>query len=148
MHNVGFVAQLLTLFYPNTNEPALPTQADQAAAVQAAIWYFSDHYVLSISDPLHDAVAGIVTTVQNKGPLVEPPAPSLSITPTSVSGPQGSLVGPFTVHSATTGVATLTAVGADAFSDAAGATLLPPGSTVFDGASVWLRARGSARPCS
>ena len=58
---VGYVARLLNEYYPNTNEPAALTDLNQkAAAVQAAIWFFSDRYVLSTSDPLHDAVVAIV----------------------------------------------------------------------------------------
>ena len=56
--NVGFVARLLNSYYPN-NAAAPPigvngvaSTADQAAAVQAAIWYFADHFVLAPSDPL------------------------------------------------------------------------------------------------
>ena len=41
--NVGYVARLLNEYYPNTDEPAGLTDLNQkAAAVQAAIWYFTD----------------------------------------------------------------------------------------------------------
>ena len=61
--NVGYVARLLNEYYPNTDEPAALTDLNQkAAAVQAAIWFFSDRYVLSTSDPLHNAVVGSWTT--------------------------------------------------------------------------------------
>ena len=64
VNNVGFVARLLNDYFPTTPRPAnLPRRPDRrpsqkAAAVQAAIWYFSDNYVLSTTDPLHDTVAG------------------------------------------------------------------------------------------
>ena len=59
MPNVNYVAQVLDNYYPKTNEPAALTDLNQkAAAVQAAIWFFSDRYVLNTSDPLHDTVAG------------------------------------------------------------------------------------------
>ncbi len=62
--NVNYVAQVLNNYYPKTNEPAVLTDLNQkAAAVQAAIWFFSDKYVLNTSDPLHDVVAGIVDAV-------------------------------------------------------------------------------------
>ena len=55
------MARLLNEYYPNSGEPAALTDLNQkAAAVQAAIWFFSDKYVLNTSDPLHDTVAGIV----------------------------------------------------------------------------------------
>ena len=81
---VGYVARLLNEYYPHTNEPAALTDLNQkAAAVQAAIWFFSDRYVLSTSDPLHNAVVAIVNDVIAKGPLIQPPPPSLTITPPS-----------------------------------------------------------------
>src|SRR6185312_6017555 len=58
--NVNYVAQVLNNFYPKTAEPAGLTAAQKAAAVQAAVWFFSDKYVLSTSDPLHDTVVDIV----------------------------------------------------------------------------------------
>ena len=60
--NVGYVARILNEYYPNNPaEPAGLTDLNQkAAAVQAAIWYFTDRYVLNTSDPLHNAVAAIV----------------------------------------------------------------------------------------
>ena len=99
---VGYVARLLNDYYPHTNEPAALTDLNQkAAAVQAAIWFFSDRYVLSTADPLHNAVVAIVNKVQDDGPLIQPPPPSLTITPPSLSGPAGSVVGPFTVTTST-----------------------------------------------
>ena len=97
--NVDYVARLLNEYYPNTDEPAALTDLNQkAAAVQAAIWFFTDRYVLNTSDPLHDAVAAIVDDIRAEGPLVQPPPPSLTITPSHVSGPAGSVLGPFTVN--------------------------------------------------
>ena len=64
---VGYVARLLNEYYPNSGEPAALTDLNQkAAAVQAAIWFFSDRYVLSTSDPLHDAVAAIVDHIKSR----------------------------------------------------------------------------------
>ncbi len=42
-----------------TSRRILPMWHDKAAAVQAAIWFFSDRYVLSTSDPLHNTVVAI-----------------------------------------------------------------------------------------
>jgi hypothetical protein len=77
--NVGYVARLLNEYHPHTDEPAALTDLSQkAAAVQAAIWFFSDRYVLNTSDALHAAVVAIVDHIRAAGPLVEPPPPSLT----------------------------------------------------------------------
>ena len=116
--NVGYVARLLNEYYPNTTEPAALTNLNQkAAAVQAAIWFFSDRYVLNTSDPLHNTVVAIVNHIRSEGPLVQPPPPSLTITPSNRSGPADSAVGPFTV-STNHPPATVTATGGNMFSDA------------------------------
>ena len=152
---VGYVARILDEYYPHTNEPAGLSVDQKATAVQAAIWYFTDLYVLNTSDPLHDAVAAIVSTIQDKGPIVEPPPPSLSLAPPQLSGPAGSVLGPFTLtlnnrgrraHRRHRGVtdATVTATGATMFSDASGMTQLGDGSTatVPSGQAIYLRSSG------
>ena len=150
---VGYVARLLNEYYPHTDEPAALTDLNQrAAAVQAAIWFFSDRYVLSTSDPLRNAVVAIVNKVKAEGPLIQPPPPSLTITPPSVSGPAGSAVGPFTVSTSTgrrrrpraTGEATVTATGGSMFSDAAGTVPIANGATVSSGQRIWMRSSGGA----
>ena len=139
--NVGYVARLLNSFYPNTDEPAALTDLNQkAAAVQAAVWFFSDRYVLNTSDPLHNAVMTIVNDVIAAGPLVQPPPPTLTITPTALSGPTGSVIGPFTVTS--TVPPTVTATGATMSSDAAGNVPIANGATVASGAQIWLKSTG------
>jgi hypothetical protein len=150
--NVGYEARLLNDFYPNTLEPAALTDLNQkAAAVQAAIWFFSDRYVVSTSDPLHNTVVAIVNQVISQGPLVEPPPPSLTVTPTHLSGPAGRVLGPFTV---TTGSlrahgghraaprATVRATGAEMFSDSTATSPILDGTTVPSGQKIWLRSTG------
>ena len=116
------MARLLNEYYPNKNEPAALTDLNQrAAAVQAAIWYFTDGYVLNTSDPLARHRGRIVAHIQHPGPLPQPSPPSLTITPPSVSGPAGSVLGPFTVntnsgrrhHFRSAPDATVTATGGD-----------------------------------
>ena len=153
---VGYVARLLNEYYPHTNEPAgLTDPNEKAAAVQAAIWFFSDRYVLSTSDAaLHNAVVAIVNQVKADGPLFQPPPPSLTITPPSASGAAGSAVGPFTVTTDTgrrrrrrprdTGVATVTATGGSMFSDAAGTVSIANGATVSSGQRIWMRSSGGS----
>jgi Domain of unknown function (DUF5979)/Thioester domain len=148
--NVGYVARLLNDYYPNTNEPTAfpngtPMNSNQtAASVQAAIWFFSDRYVLNTSDELHDAVVAIVNAVIKAGPLVQPPPPSLTITPSSVSAPR-HVVGPFTVKT-DHAPATVTATGGTMYSNPAGTTRLGDGTTasVPDGQQIWLRSAGGS----
>ena len=73
--------------------------------------------------------------VINLGPLVNPPPPSLTVTPASADGPAGSLIGPFTLN--TTSPATVTATGGDLFLDAAGTQ--PLTNPVPNGTQFWAR---------
>ena len=66
--NVDYVARMLNEYYPNTDQPAALTDLNQrAAAVQAAIWFFSDRYVLNTSDPLHAKWSRSWTTSELRG---------------------------------------------------------------------------------
>ena len=144
--NEGYIARLLGDYYPNTEEPAsLGSSSEKAAAVQAAIWFFSDRFVVSTSDHVHAATVAIVNQVIAQGPLVEPPPPSLTISPSHASGPAHGVLGPFTVSSGT-GNATVAVTGANMFSDAAGTVSIPNGATVPSGQQVWLRS--TAGPAS
>ena len=158
VNNVGFVARLLNDYFPNDREPAaLADDNEKAAAVQAAIWYFSDNYVLNTADPLHDAVADIVNAVRTQPPLVQPPPPSLTITPSTVAGSTGTPTGPFTVT--VTGASTTAVVAVDKgqmFSDAAGTTRSPTAPRCPPGRTSGSRTRRQApspsrrrpkRPC-
>ncbi len=142
--NVNYVAQVLNNFFPKTNEPANLTNLNQkAAAVQAAIWFFSDRYVLNTSDTtLRPTVVNIVNEVIAKGPAEPPTAPTVNITPTTISG-TGAVLGPFTVTA--TGPATtasVVAIGANMFSDAAGTVPIAPNTVVASGTQIFLRRAG------
>ena len=140
--NVGYVARLLNDYYPNNpSQPALPSDAQKAAAVQAAIWYFSDRYVLSTSDSLHNSVAAIVTAVQKAGALPSPTPPSLSIDPPDRSGPH-TVLGPFTVTTDAPEGAKVYAPGADMFKDRALTMPIAPEELVPSGTKIWLRSTG------
>ncbi len=140
--NVDYVGRLLNEYYPNTDEPAALTNLNQkAAAVQAAVWFLTDRYVLSTSDPLRGEVVQIVDHVIDAGPLPEQPAPSLTITPSHVSGPAHKVLGPFTVTTSHP-PATVTATGGSMFSDAAGTDPLANGASVPSGKKIWVRSEG------
>ena len=131
--NVGFVARILSQFYPRTNEPAALTDVNQkAAAVQAAIWYFSDSYVLNPGG-LHDSVAAIVNQVRAQGPIDAPTPPSLTITPATQSGPAGTAVGPFTVSAAAVVISS-----GNMFADADATQPIANGDPVGVGQQIWV----------
>jgi Domain of unknown function (DUF5979)/Thioester domain len=144
--NVGYVARILSEYYPFVpNQPSqlLGNTNAMAAAVQAAIWFFSDRYVLDINDPLRPTVVTIVDHIRAEGPFVNPPPPSLSISPTNASGPNtGAVVGPYTVTSGT-GSAVVNAVGANMFSDPAGTVPIAQGAPVTNGEPIFLRSTGT-----
>ena len=142
VQNVGYVARILNEYFPNTSLPALANDNQTAAAVQAAIWFFSDRYVLRMSDPLHAAVVAIVDRIIDEGPLVQPPPPSLTITPSTASGTR-RVLGPFTV---TTNhpPAIVNATGASMSADRAGRVTIANGDTVESGQTIWLHSTGSS----
>ena len=147
VQNVGYVARILNEYYPHTNEPAklangnTATPNQTAAAVQAAIWFFSDRYVLNTSDSLHDTVVAIVNKIRAEGPLVKPPPPSLTITPSTVSSAR-RVLGPFTVTTDAPDGATVNATGANMYANRAGTMPISPGTTVPSGQRIWLRSSG------
>jgi TQXA domain-containing protein len=147
--NVGYVARILNEYYPTVpTEPAGLTDNDKAAAVQAAIWFFTDGFVVSESNlTLRNAVVGIVDHVLSLPPLVEPPPPSLTVTPTQTSGPAGRPIGPFTVATDAPDGADVTATGGTMYSNRLGTTLLGNGTTatgVKSGQQIWLRSAGGS----
>ena len=139
------MARILNEYYPNTNLPDLGNDNETAAAVQAAIWFFSDRYVLNKdpADPVYAATVAIVNKIRAEGPLVEPPPPSLTIDPKSLSGPHTTL-GPYTVTTDAPGGATVNATGANMYANRAGTTPIAPGAEVGSGTKIWLRSTGTA----
>ncbi len=107
------------------------TKAQAAAATQAAIWDFSD-------DPKatpDDADAAKLTSYlyqTGKTQDVKEPSAALTLSPQSVTGAVGSLLGPITVAS---GGGSITA-NLDAASTAAGVVITDSKGTVLDGTNV------------
>jgi TQXA domain-containing protein len=143
--NVGYVARILDEYYPNKSLPDPSDLNLSGAATQAAIWFFSDGFVVSESDPtLRAAVVGIVDHVKAEGPVMEPTAPTLTLSPSSANGAR-DVLGPFTLATDATDGATVTATGGTMYSNPAGTTTLGDGTTashVPSGEHIWLRSSG------
>ena len=140
--NIGYVNRVLNTYYPDVPgaPPEPPTDAIRAAAVQAAVWFFSDGYVLQDNDPIRQYTAAIVADVLAAGPLTEPPAPDVSITPPVVTGPVDGATGPFTVAAGSGATLTVTVPeGFTLYTDAAGTIPLPEDTPVASGTQVWVR---------
>jgi hypothetical protein len=144
--NLGYVGYVLANYFPLTDEPsAAPDDAQRAAAVQAAIWFFSDSYVLPPTSPVYGLVAGIVADALLNGPATEPGPPQLGVTPSFLPAPDtGEIVGPFEVTG--DGPATIRSVGVEVFTDPEGTDLLADGAEVQPGASLWARSVSSDLP--
>ncbi|MGW9405890.1 DUF5979 domain-containing protein [Arthrobacter sp. NPDC055585] len=139
--NVGYINRILNSYYPD--QPGLPAEAPsdnvRAAAVQAAIWFFSDGYVLEDDDPIRQYTAPIVAAVLAAGPLTEPPAPDVSIDPPSAAGPSDGVAGPFTVSSGDAATLTVDITdGYTLYTDPAGTIPLVE-ETVPSGTQLWVR---------
>jgi TQXA domain-containing protein len=148
---VGYVARILEDYYPNGSAPTQKpngtplTEDETAAAVQAAIWYYSDHFVLPSSDNLFTTVEAIANEVKSQGPVDTPTDPSLTLTPGSLSGPAGSVIGPYTVSSTDSSVTiTVDATGANMYSNSSATTPIANGATVHSGQEIWLKSTGSS----
>ncbi|MGH3747573.1 MAG: thioester domain-containing protein, partial [Micromonosporaceae bacterium] len=77
---------------------AAPTAPNAVAGTQAAIWHYSDGFNLRMgeNDPVVEAIYTYLTGAANTG-LDNEPAPTLSLSPDTVSGEPGKLLGPVTV---------------------------------------------------
>jgi len=143
MPNVGYVARILNFYYPNVPSQPSGTGIDnnnqRAAAVQAAIWFFTDRFVLNTNQgSIRTATMSIVDTVLREGPLTTPAPPSLAITPTSASG-HVDVLGPFRITSNHPPV-TVTVTGGTMHSSATSTTALPSPDTVnSNDFERWLR---------
>ncbi|TFV83674.1 LPXTG cell wall anchor domain-containing protein [Microbacterium sp. dk485] len=138
--NLGQVTYILNNFYPAVPDaPASATTAgDRAAAVQAAIWYFTDGFVLNADSPVRAATAEVIAATQAAGPLDEPQPPAVSITPSSDVAGAGTLAGPFTVITDAASVTLSVPDGYTMYSDAAGSAVLPNPYTTTSGTQVWV----------
>ncbi|MBC9225058.1 hypothetical protein GL325_01850 [Aeromicrobium sp. 636] len=146
VRNLGYVAYILQNYYPTVPDvPAGVADNVRAGAVQSAIWFFSDSFVLDPDNnpQLFDLTSEIVADAIANGPLAEPAQPDLSVSPQTAQAPaSGDLVGPFTVTA--DGPSTLRLEGVEVFADAAGTQPLAEGATVQPGAQLWTRSASTA----
>ena len=141
--NVGYIARILNDYYPNTGEPAAaPNDNVRAAAVQAAIWYFSDNYVLQPNEPVRAYTEAILEAGAHRR-ATAPTEPAQSRDPpTTDKGPANEPLGPYTVSSDSTDPdlkITVSSTGGTMYSDAAGTTPIANGTAVVNGAKIYLR---------
>lgn len=141
--NLDYINYILTNYFPfDTSNPISGlTLAQQVAAVQSAIWYFSDGFVLATGTTatIRNATAAVVQDALDSGGLPEPSVPTLGIEPGTTTIPEdGSIVGPFTVSGTASGTLDA-AAGVEVFLDQAGTQPVPVGTAVASGAQLWAR---------
>ncbi|WP_146188043.1 thioester domain-containing protein [Mycetocola zhujimingii] len=138
--NIGYVTYILNTYYPATSLPAGLTDDQRATAVQAAIWYFTDGYVVSSAEAdIRAAAAAIVADAQTNGPAAEPVAPEVTVAPPSAAAPIGTPAGPFVVEAQDDASLTVSVpAGSEMFSDAAATVPLANPGTVASGTSIWV----------
>lgn len=117
----------------------LPGTVDQrAAAIQAAIWHLTDRFDLDRTANAAEVVAGydaVLSAVPAEGLPVEP-APSLAVTPATITVVAGGVAGPFTVSTTAAEVRLDVAAGVDVVDWDTGEAL----SLVVDGTRFGVRA--------
>lgn len=141
--NLETVEAILRWYHPNDDGPddaqIAGSDAERAAATQAAIWHFTDGYELSQdsarnSQQIIDNYNTILDAAEGLEGFGEPTV-SLSITPPeSTSGEAGGLVGPYVVN---------TSADSATLAPSEGVTLhnedgSPFTDTVVDGTQLWL----------
>ncbi|WP_170222844.1 thioester domain-containing protein [Nonomuraea turkmeniaca] len=144
--NLGYVGYILRRYFPTTDEPSQASNDDtRAAAVQAAIWFFSDNLILATNSPVRSYAEAIVADALANGPDTEPEEPELTVTPEQMAAPAtGEIVGPFTVTA--DGPATIRSQGVEVFTDPNGNNRLGDGDVVQPSARLWARSISDEDP--
>jgi TQXA domain-containing protein/LPXTG-motif cell wall-anchored protein len=142
--NLAKVEAILRHYYPNGDGPEgqqiTGSDAQKAAATQAAIWHYTDEYALTDDDSENDPVVianykVILEAVEGGLEGFGEPTVSLSITPPeSTSGEANGLVGPYLVNTSADEV-TLTPSDGVTLHNEDGS---PFTGTVVDGTQIWL----------
>lgn len=141
--NLAYVQWILENSYPTVPSVPAGTPAEKVRAVQGAIWYFTDQFVVSTFYPQQrSAVAAIVAAAQaavDGTTPTPPPLPTLTIDPASLSGVvDGDLVGPYDIGGDVDS-STIRITGTEVFRDAAGTVPVIDGDIVVPGEQLWAR---------
>lgn len=152
--NLEYVAYILHHYFPAVawDSPDNPLNAlstvNQVAAVQTAIWYFSDGYVLAAgyNPVIRDATASVVADALANAAGGPPFAPELTIVPDFAELPEtGELAGPFTITSNVEEELTVETIeGLVVALDPEGIQQVLEGDTLPPDAEVWIGADGPA----
>lgn len=140
--NNAAIHYILTNFYPfvPTAPASLPAAIDKVAAVQSAIWYLSDGFVLATT--VSPAIIAATTAIVNQARLQtvpEPVEPTLTVTPSTLQAPaSGELTGPFLVGGNVTGSLLESNPGTQLFFDQAGTLPIAIGDPIPPGSQVWV----------
>ncbi len=141
--NLPYVQWILENHYPNDAAAPSGTPAEKVRAVQGAIWYFTDRFVVAPAYASERAaVQQIVEAAQAAlaGPV--PPAPSrptLTVTPATLDGlADGQIVGPFTVGGNVTDAAITISASTSVFRDSLGTLPVVDGDRFDSGDQLWI----------
>jgi TQXA domain-containing protein len=142
--NLEQVGAILRHYYPNGDGPdgqqITGSNADKAAATQAAIWHYTDGYELTDGAPntqvVIDNYGVILTAVEGGLEGFGEPTVTLSITPpASTEADAGELVGPYVVNTSADSVTLTPSAGVSLHNEDGS----PFTDAVVDGTQVWLK---------
>jgi TQXA domain-containing protein len=141
--NLAKVEAILAHYHPDGNGPEAHaitgTDAQKAAATQAAIWHYTDEYDLTLGEPNDPVVVSnyeaILAAVEGGLDGFGEPTVTLSITPpASTEGVAGALVGPYLVNTSAESATLTPSEGVGLFKEDGS----PFTDAVVDGTEVWL----------
>ena len=138
--NLDKVEAILRWYYPNGDGPdgakIEGSNAQKAAATQAAIWHYTDGFSLDDDDDVIQAnYDAIVAAVEGGLEGFGEPTVDVSITPpASTEGHAGGLVGPYVINTSGSSVTLTTSDGVTLHNEDGS----PFTGTVTDGTEVWL----------
>jgi TQXA domain-containing protein len=142
--NLPYVQWILENYYPQV--PAAPvagTDAEKVRAVQGAIWYFTDQFVVSRFYPEERAAVRLIVEAAQAAvdpTPTPPPAPVLEVAPASATAPAGTVTGPYTVEEAGVDAAAIRFFPqTQVFRDQAATQPVASGAAVADGDVFWVR---------
>lgn len=154
--NLPYVQWILDNYYPQVPaQPVAGSDAEKVRAVQGAIWYFTDKFVVNRFYPaernavraiVEAAQAALAAPVDPDAPVgEEPPHPTLTINPPTGSAAPGQITGPYAVTRYGVENAPISIrEGTEVFTDAAGTEPVADGTDVVNGDRFWVSFSGDA----